>query len=397
MRIIQIGAYMSGAQKVIEEEIHQYAMNQGHHSRVLYVRGQSDLAGVVRCESQVENVLSRVLRRFFGKKPQFARLQTLRMIKQIRRFKPDVIHLHVLHGGCMDYQMLLRYLVRIQIPVVYTMHDMWAFTGGCYHYVYDNCAGYLSGCSDCKARQQNLDAARKDIASNFRIKKELLLGLEKLHCVTVSQWVAAEVRKSFLTCRPVHVIYNGIECRESVGTALQRQEDQNVRIRVICVAAYWNQHKGLNTIYELARLLDQRFQIMMVGHVDEADKSIAPDNIVFLGYCENREKLFTLFQRSDIHVTASHAETFGMTMVEAAMAGVRSIGFACTAIEEVLEMVRGVCVTEKSAEALYQAVLKVVDEGNCHLAADEVATITEQFSIKRMIREYMELYETVVS
>ncbi len=388
---------MTGAQKVIEEALHQYIEAQGHHSCVLYMRGQSDLADVIRCENKLENVSVRFLRRFCGKRHWYARLQTKRMINYIQQFEPDVIHLHVLHGGCIDYEMLLRYLGKIQIPVVYTMHDMWAFTGGCYHYVYEKCEGYRYACCDCKALPQRLDAEAKNIARVFRMKKELLEGLNALHCVTVSNWVAEEMKKSFLAEYPIHVIYNGVEYQENQALSIQKPDTNTESIRIICVASYWDQNKGLETIYELARLLDGRFQIILVGNVDDESRIGAPDNIEFTGYCENREKLFSLFSMSDIHVTASKVETFGMTMIEAAMAGIRSIGFACTAIAEVLEQVHGVGVKERNAVALFEAVMRVVDEGRCHLNGDEVMEICKKFSIDRMVHEYMELYEKVVS
>ena len=396
MKIIQIGSYMMGAQKTIEEGIHQYAQEAGYSSRVLYVRGKSELSGVICCENRFENIITRALRRGLGKNPQFATLQTLRMISKIHRFRPDLVHLHVLHGGCINYELLLKYLVRMRLPVVYTMHDMWAHTGGCYHHVLEQCDGYRTGCSECQAEQQHLDELVGRVPCAYQTKKELLMRLNSLHCVTVSHWVAEEFSKGFLSGVSTSVIYNGVkQCTEESENIRIKREDN--KIRIICSAMFWDQNKGLNTIMELAKLLDDRFEILVVGNVDEGSKRTAPRNVVFYGYCADRAHLHSLFRNSDIHVTASRAETFGMTLVEAAMAGIRSIGFACTAVKEVLEQVHGVAVEELTARGLFHAVIHVVDNHGNRLTVDEIQDVCDRFSIVRMAQEYIKLYETVVS
>ena len=78
------------------------------------------------------------------------------------------------------------------------------------------------------------------------------------------------------------------------------------------------------------------------------------------------------------------------------MAGTRSVGFSRTAIGEILNLVNGVCVDECTAFALRNAVLKIVEEGNCKLTPAEIDRISGYFSITRMAEEYMSLYESMI-
>ena len=396
MKIIQIGSYMMGAQKTIEEGIHRHIVARGHESRILYIRGRSNAVGAICCENRLENLLTRICRRFLGKRPQFARFQTVRIVKKISRFRPDIVHLHVLHGGCIDYEYLFRYLVRQRIPVVYTMHDMWAHTGGCYHNIIEGCTGYQSGCIACGKCGQELDVAQSSIAHAFTVKKSLLLNMEKLHCVTVSHWVADELRKGFLSLRPIHVIYNGVEQERKDCKEVHSISRKGKKIRIICAAVYWDQGKGIDIIFELARLLGVQYEILIIGHISDEQKEQAPANVQFYGYCPDREKLFSLFQASDLHVTASQVETFGMTLVEAAMAGIRSIGFERTAIGEVLALVNGIVVAEPTVEALHNAITEAVKENKLHLSSEEIDLVYSRFSIKRMAEEYITLYEKII-
>lgn len=392
MKIIQIGAYMWGAQKVIEEGIHSRAIEKGYSSRILYVCGESDMPETVRCENFLENFMTRGFRKIFGKRAFFSTLQTLKIINQLRKFKPDVIHLHVLHGAT-NYRLLFHYIAHIKVPVIYTMHDMWAQTGGCYHT--GTCTQYTAVCSSCCKDRMQLAEEKENVKKAFYIKKKLLLSIHNLHCVAVSNWVASEFQKGFLSEQPIKVIYNGVNC-ENEEIPLTKKHKDSTQKRIVCVATDWNENKGYGTLVDLARLLGNEYEVLIIGDVTGVQKSMDPGNMVYYGKCSDRKMLFSLFRDADIHVTASRAETFGMTMVEAAMAGTRSIGFSCTAIGEILKQVHGVAVDECTVDALYSAVLQVVEQDKCELSLEEVKQVCEKFSIQKMAEEYLSLYESML-
>lgn len=393
MRVLQITGYMMGAQKTITEAIHHYVSAEGSDSLILYARGNSEECGAIRCETKLANLLTRGLRKYVCKQPGWSFLQTNRMIRYIRRFKPDLVHLHVLHGGCMDYTRLFRYLAKEKIPVVYTMHDMWAFTGGCYHYSSRACRGYQTDCSVCPANKQELDVSPRLVKRSLKKKQDLYASLPSLHMVTVSQWVKQEMESSVLAHYPTHVIRNGIDTDVVPYEAAPEHHDD---IRILSVAASWTEQKGIYLLLELAELLGSAYTLYLVGAGSEAIKKAAPENVVFVGYCSDRSELYTYYRHADLYVSASQEETFGMTFVEAAMMGTRSIGCGKTAIRETLSSVQGLIVEEFTASAYADAIRKVMKEENNKIPAEQVQRIRERFSAETMAKEYYDLYRRVL-
>ena len=392
MRIMQISGALAGAQKTIEEAIHRYLVNAGHESRILYACGQPSLDTEICYENKLENILCRAGRKYICKTSRFAALQTKRLIRQIKQYQPDLIHLHVIHHGYTDHEMLLKFLAKAKIPVVYTMHDMWAVTGGCYHYTTNGCSGPQTGCQNCPANRKLLDMAQKSTATELETKKNLLGRIEKLYVVTVSDWVGEQMKNSFLADRPIQVILNGMDLPDVADLAVKKESPAHRPIRLMGVAASWSNRKGVDKLFRLAQLLDDDYQIQLVGGVTQELKDSAPANVVFTGYCADKAQLMEQYAQADLHISASLEETFGMTFVEAALVGTRSVGFASTAITQTLKNVYGVAVEEYTAEAMCQAIQDTVATKTT-LDAEEIARIREKLSAEKMAETYFAVYE----
>lgn len=341
--------------------------------------------------------MTRGLRKYIGKNTHFSILQTLRLIQYIERSKPDLIHLHVLHHGCTDYELLFQYLVRKGYPVIYTLHDMWTFTGGCYHYTTVNCHQFEEGCRNCPARANQLDVNYRSTAREFLNKRTLLAQLANLQIVAVSNWVKEEAQKSFLSKYPIHVIANGVEIPDESYSNVACEKTDNDKIRLISVAASWNQRKGIDIIFKLAGRLDERFEIYLIGNAPNELRDAAPKNIHFLGYCKDKMELYRHYREADLHFSASQEETYGMTFVEAALMGCRSVGYASTAIKDTLISVHGVVVEHLTVEALHKAILSTIDHHMNSLSISEVEEIRQRVSLTKMAEDYLKLYEKIVN
>lgn len=396
MRIMQISGALAGAQKIIEEAIHGYALEQGHESCVLYACGTPSMEKEICYERKIENLLTRGLRKFVAKNPHFSLLQTLRLIREIERFAPDIVHLHVLHHGYTDFPLLLKYLAKKEIAVVYTMHDMWAFTGGCYHYLSRKCNGYQSGCHECPALKQELDIAKCLVPQSRYQKEKLLQKLKKLHIVTVSQWVKQEIMGSFLSDYPITVIPNGLSLESGAKMEITADRSNRDKICLLSVAASWTEKKGIYILFDIATVLGENFEIWLVGSASEELKKVAPSNVMFLGYCSDKSQLFDYYRTCDLYVSASLEETFGMTFVESAFMGTRSVGFASTAIKDTLHMVNGICVEDTTSHALSAAIKAAIISGSNRLTESEIEKIKRQLSHERMAKDYMELYWKII-
>lgn len=375
-----------GAQKTIERSIHREWIARGHDSVVLYAVGVADEKGVLCYESAFTMLMRRLLRKVFGKDPRFSRLSTDRLIRRLRTIKPDLVHLHVLHNGYIDYERLFRFLSEQKIPVVYTVHDMWAFTGGCYYYTKEHCTRYQTGCQQCPASANRLDNPVDKTALYYNVKKQLFSKLDKVQFIAVSEWVADEMKKSFLAEYPITVIDNGIDRIIPAINATRERDDEH--IVMIGVAATWDERKGIDRILEMARLLGESYRFELVGYVSQDIKDAASDNVCFLGYISDKEKLLRAYARADLHISASLEETFGMTFVEAAFMGTRSVGYATTAVADTLRGVEGIAVTEMTARAMAEAIRSAVQKGMLKLTQQEIERVVERYSSETMAKAY---------
>lgn len=404
MRILQIGATFVGAQEKIEQSIHTELSSYGNESYILYAFGNSNDTSIICYENILEQLIRRILNKALGRKCINSKISTLKLLKYIKRIDPDLIHLHIIHNGYLDYVFLFKYLAKIGVPVVYTVHDMWAFTGGCYYYTSEHCDNWMSGCIDCKASRNKTDNSPTKSHVFFQIKKKMFASLKYVHFVAVSNWVADEMKKSFLGKYPISVIENGLngdfESFNSNNAELAELVDRYIcyeKRNILSVAAAWDKRKGIYRIFEIAKQLGEGYNIILVGSYTEELKQSAPTNIKFVGYLKRKELLKCLYQKTDLYMSASDEETFGMTFIEAAFAGTKSIGYASTAIGETLGKVNGYIVDEVTPGAMVEKINEIFEHGNPKLSDKEIKNIIFAHSSQTMAKKYVELYRNILS
>ena len=175
-------------------------------------------------------------------------LGTMGLIRELERFRPDVIHLHNLHGCYLNLPLLFQALRRMNRPVLWTLHDCWPFTGHCAYFDYCGCERWRSECHDCPQQRAypicvGMDGSRR----NYRMKKQAFTLLERLTFAAPCEWMSGPLRESFLGKYPVRVIPNGVN-RESFhptpGDVRARYGLDGARV-VLAVASEWDERKGL--------------------------------------------------------------------------------------------------------------------------------------------------------
>ena len=124
------------------------------------------------------------------------RLDTLELIRILKKFEPDIIHLHNLHGGYINLDLLFRYIKQYNIKTVWTLHDCWAFTGRCPHFQISACNKWKTGCHNCPYPknlypQSNIDIAKK----MWNLKRDWFTDVKNLTIVTPSEIGRASCRE----------------------------------------------------------------------------------------------------------------------------------------------------------------------------------------------------------
>lgn len=394
LRVVQISGAYVGAQKQIEDAICSELNRHTIDNIILYSIGSSNDSRRKKCENTFEMLLRRFCYKYLFKSHIYARFQTRRLIRIIDRFKPNIVHLHTLHHGYYDFPCIFDYLRKQNIGIVYTVHDMWPFTGGCYNYSILNCIEYRNGCHNCPDSKKNHDCKIRSSAKLLCLKKSCY-EKQLISFVAVSEWVRQEIDNSFLKNYDSCVIHNGINDYDSDDVpdsdfANKMNALFGTKKTLLFVAASWTPEKGYKMICELASLLGEEYCLILVGNACEEIRKEAKDNMYFIGYLKKKANLRYLYRNCNLHISASKCETFGMTFVEAAFEGTRSIGFKSTAIQEIVNSVLGVCVENEDPNELKKAILTCIDMPK--LSFDEIDRIKTMYSNKTMANKYIDLY-----
>ncbi len=137
---------------------------------------------------------------------------TTSFIKWVKKYDPDVIHLHNIHGYYINIPVLFNYLKGCGKTIIWTLHDCWSFTGHCTYFNYEGCEKWKEGCGDCPQRGVYPKRIGPDrSAHNFKLKYKYITGIPNMHIVTPSKWLMDLAAESYLSDYPIQVINNGID------------------------------------------------------------------------------------------------------------------------------------------------------------------------------------------
>ena len=213
MRILQINTiYKFKSTGRTCAELEQFLVQNGHQCITAYGHGPKHGGNTYRINTKFEYYLHNLLSRITGLEGYFSYFATRRLIRFIKKFSPDVIHLRSLHGHYLHLPLLFKWLAKSHIPVVLHLHDCWIFTGKCAHPLYHQCNKWLTSCQNCPAKKDYpvsylLDRSHK----MFEDKKRWFSKLDNVTVIGVSEWIAGEAKKSFLNRFPIKTVYNWID------------------------------------------------------------------------------------------------------------------------------------------------------------------------------------------
>jgi glycosyltransferase involved in cell wall biosynthesis len=241
--------YGTGSTGKIIADIMNLLKKNDNDVKALYGTGvSSESQDAVKVSGELGYYFHNGLSRFTDHAGLYSWTATRKLIQEIRMFQPDIIHLHTLHGFYVNYEMLFRFLKETEIPVVWTLHDCWAFTGHCTHFSQVKCMKWKTECRDCKLLYRYPRCYWKgDVKHNFLRKKDAFTGVKNLTITTPSQWLADQVSQSFLQNYPRTVIPNGIDRTifHPQSSSLREKYHLEDKKIVLGVANVWNARKGL--------------------------------------------------------------------------------------------------------------------------------------------------------
>lgn len=346
-------------------EIAEELYSEGHEVKIAYGRSSYVPEKYQKYGLRIGNAWSvrfhAIQTRLFDKNGFGSKGATKKFLKWADKFNPDLIWLHNLHGYYINIRLLFQWMKsHPEREVKWTLHDCWTFTGHCVHFTMVKCDKWKEGCRNCPQKGEYPASRWVDRSErNYREKRELFCGIEKMLIITPSQWLAGLVKQSFLQKYPVEVRHNKIDETVFKPTNSDFREKYGLRGKkiVLGVANVWGKSKGLNDFLELAQMLNDDYAIVLVGLSSKQLKKM-PKKVKGIGKVKEAKRLAEIYSASDIYINASKEETFGLTTLEAVKCGAKVIVYDSTASTEVAREYGGVVVPE-GVENLYKVITEM--------------------------------------
>lgn len=321
---------------------------------------------------------------------------TKRIISKIKevskQYEKTIVHLHNIHMAHIDFRVLFKYLSKEKriSKVFYTLHDCWAFTGGCYCYNFIECNEWQKGCK-CTCCQ-NYDTKRMNVEKNYNLKKEYtcLFNKNKLTIVTVSNWLKSEAEKSFLSKYNIIVNYGETSLKplDKLDLKLKEELGLNNKKIVLTVSAYWNDWKGVKYLYQVAQDLPDNYVLLVVGGNFDIKNF---RNIVAIKSV-NQTELARYYSIADVYLSTSQSEALGLTTCEAQLSGVPVVCFGHTAIKETITEKSGIVVGEDNNVAkMVESILYVVEKKPYF--KKDIIDSGKKFAIFEHAKRMLKIYE----
>lgn len=340
-----------------------------------------------------------------GLEPVLSVIYTEKMVRRIREANPDIIHLHNIHGYYLHYPTLMKYLAyEYKGKIIWTFHDLWPITGHCAYYSAVNCDKWMTGCNHCPNKKRypvslGVDGSRK----NYEIKKEQFTSLSNLTITVPSEWMASQVRQSFMGKYPVEVIHNGIDtvvfdhnrliadldiesnkCADETSCS-----DKKI---LLSVASIWDERKGLKDLVALSDKLSDDYVMVIVG-LSKHQISRLPKGVFGITRTENIDELVSLYSRANIFINPSLEESFSLVTVEALSCGCPCIVLDTSAVAELVNDDNGVVLHSHKPEDYLDAIKSIENRG---YSRESVRATALKYDNKYMLEGYMKLYGEVL-
>lgn len=403
MRLLQINTVVNtGSTGRIAEEIGQMVIEQGGESYMAFGRNGDRPSKSHKIKIGTDWDIKRhgMETRLCDRHGLASRTATNQLIKNIIEIQPDIIHLHNLHGYYLNIEVLFNYLASVEIPIVWTLHDCWAFTGHCTHFSYVDCNKWKVQCEKCPQKKEYpasywLDNSYK----NFLKKQKLFTSIKDMTIVPVSNWLAGVVNESFFSKYPIRVIYNGVDIevfkpRNTVN--LRKQYHLENKFVLLGVASVWSERKGLYDFIKLSRVLDKNERIILIG-LNKQQIKLLPNNIIGIERTDDVLQLIEFYSLADVVLNLSFEETFGLTTVEGFACETPSIVYNCTASPELTSASTGFIVTQGDFSEIRRAIDTVKSNGKVVYQDACRERAVSFFNKEDRYEQYIQLYHQLLS
>ena len=392
-KIIQINTALNcGSHGRIVEQISRVAADRGFKTTIVHgarYLNKSQFSNI-QTTTKKQELLNGIRSLLFDAHGLGLKSATKSLITKLKEIKPDIVHLHNIHGYYLNYKILFDYLAESGVPVVWTLHDCWSMTGHCSQFENYNCDKWKTQCHDC---QYHADWYPKSIIDrskrNFELKKQCFTSVKNMTIVAVSHWLEDVVKQSFLAKYPVKVINNGVD----LTSFRPIKNSDSHRFTILGVASNWDNDKGIKEFVKLSQNPD--YQVIMVGINEKLSKQL-PDAIIKVAKTNSQEELAKYYSMADVFVNPTYKDSFPTTNLEALACGTPVITYETGGSPESITPETGIVVEKGDFEQLCEAIETIKTKGKSYYSASCRERAEKFYNKDDCFKDYIDLYENIL-
>ena len=407
LKIAHINASDIGSTGKIVMDISQGSFMRGWETIFLFPKRHRDSYGHVKAFSVSGKYEQGIYRRIYyilGLKYGFAPFSTNKILKHLKKEKPDVVHLHSINCATVNIYRLLNFLKRNKIPTVVTNHAEFFYTGSCAH-AFD-CERWKTGCGKCPSLFLASDSKLFDRTHTaWKKMKQAFCDFENIEIVSVSPWVYSRaLRSPILKGLSQSIVLNGVDIetfKPSNNTNLLSQLKLGKNLKIIVhVTAHFSdldkEGKGGAFVFDLAKKMQNQNYVFVIVGPYHVEKEI-PNNIRLVGAIYDQKVLAEYYNIADLCLVTSRRETFGMAVAESLCCGTPVVGFKSGGSESIAMAEYTQFVNFGDVDRLKEIILVDWANKKAKIGSDEIAQRAKlHYAASIMANQYCNIYEALV-
>jgi len=320
----------------------------------------------------------------------------------VAKHNPDIVHLFWVSGGFFRIETLRKF----KQPIVWTLHDMWPFTGGCH---YDNeCGKFQQSCGNCPVLHSKRE---QDLSRRVWDRKQVAWKGVPIVVVATSHWLADMARSSLLfKDQRVEVIPNGIDTerykpinKEVARAAYNLPQDKHL-ILFSAFSAAFDKRKGDQFLVQALEKMSQagwgsETELVIIGTSKPEKPPDMGMKVHYMGLLHDEISQVLLYSAADVAVAPSKQENLSNTVMESLACGTPVVAFDIGGMPDMIDhQVNGYLATPFEPNDLACGMMWVLENESRHDTLSQRArqTVVERYALKAVANRYLELYQSIL-
>ncbi|MFH0734049.1 MAG: glycosyltransferase family 4 protein [bacterium] len=327
--------------------------------------------------------------------------------KHHKVLEADIINLHWVNGGFFSISTLQK-LKELNKPIVWTFHDMWAFTGGC-HYT-GGCLNYITECTNCPCLKKT---GIHDYSNKIFLNKIKLFKDFNIHIIACSNWLANETKRSaLLNNKAINMIPQPIDINtynsfDKIESRRLLNLDPNKKYILFGTMTLSDKRKGLlHLIRSLKKLGNfyanqkDNIEVLVFGSANKNELIDIPFKTTSLGRISDTNFLAKIYSAADVFIAPSLEDNLPNTVMESLSCGTPvaafNIGGMCDMIDH---KSNGYLAAPESIDDLTDGILWILNDKDrlVELSKNARKKIVANFTNKIVARQYVNLYNNILN